>query len=103
VEVIAAFPVQAVDAEGAQEPDVASCRLRRELRGQPVEGLRAVSGVVKELAERFADIAKGSCECATSDNSSTDSNVTTLTFLSCHPAGRVVAHDLYIRPARDDV
>jgi hypothetical protein len=25
------------------------------------------------------------------------------TLLSCHPAERVVAPDLYIRPARDDV
>jgi len=36
-------------------------------------------------------------------SSNTTSNAITLTLLSGHPAGRVVAPDLYIRPARDDV
>jgi hypothetical protein len=56
-EVITALPVQAVDAVRVQEADVPICRLRREQCGQTVKGLRAVSGIVQELAECFADIA----------------------------------------------
>lgn len=62
------------------------------LHNLKLQGQNAMTRAGPELTRKRSPVGSGDGE-----------EVRTKKLLSCHPAGRVVAPDLYIRPARDGV
>jgi hypothetical protein len=68
-------------------------------RSLPDNAAGIVTWLYAREPARRGDLTRKRSPAGSSDGEEAGTN----TLLSCHPAGRVVAPDLYIRPARDGV